>query len=448
MITRTFTIPEAAISSVEKAVKGLARTAKRLGLMPEPTLTVDHGSRRELPQKRKTVVLEEGEKMNETNSVGVVPVVDCSITLPDEGLAVDGEWRVLAVMERADTGENEIFVSDVDAPKAQRYRSSEMCCDHCNANRNRSMTLLVENRNDSRILQVGRECADFYVGDRVEKQMGALTFKDSVLTFVEVLEGLEDPEGESFNCGALATWTSEELAANAFACVRERGWEPSSRGLYEGPNPEATSGYVFGRFMQPGKYAHAYAITEEDREKARSALAWLDSVAVGDGDTFLGSLKRTFEPGWVSEKRIRFGVTLVPAYKRAMEEKARADLRTTSKHVGKEGDKIETTLRLDGSIKIRNAGYRNAEDKQLYKFTDPAGNAYTWFTSPGSIEPRYEGKNLCVKATIADHDEWEGVKQTRLVRVKVLGEVVGTAPAVPVAAVAPAPSRRVRRGGV
>lgn len=85
-----------------------------------------------------------------------------------------------------------------------------------------------------------------------------------------------------------------------------------------------------------------------------------------------------------------------------------------SEYIGEEGDKIEIELVLD---KIR--GF-NSMYGYTYIYCFKAGNnVVVWMTQKGlDLE---EGGKVTVKATIKEHSEYDGVKQTVITRAKVLG---------------------------
>ena len=54
----------------------------------------------------------------------------------------------------------------------------------------------------------------------------------------------------------------------------------------------------------------------------------------------------------------------------------------------------------------------------IYKMTDSDGRRFTWFTSIGDAMGMNE--ELKIVGTIKKHDEWNGLKETHLSRVKVV----------------------------
>ena len=94
-----------------------------------------------------------------------------------------------------------------------------------------------------------------------------------------------------------------------------------------------------------------------------------------------------------------------------------------SQHVGKAGDKISIKATLTGDYSYKT----QFGDMNIYTFTDIFNNVFVWKTSSyldrivGNIcKPVLKGEMVELKATVKDHDEYQGIKQTVLTRCKVI----------------------------
>lgn len=499
MQEREVTVSVWGVPALEKAVKSLARAARRAGISPEPTLIVDWTTKREARQQQTTVVMIEGSIEGESNKIVVVPVVTCRVTLPDGGYKAAGQWRVLAALQRiapdADTGAsqaqskttNELFTTPTDRPKAEAWRNAALECEHCKAKRHRSKTLVLEDVTSGAFKQVGKECAAFYLGDQLESAVSALEFQAYVST---LLSDFEPREGFYYGGGGqrtLTAWDAHEVLTHACACVRERGWQPGSIKIpgrwpsyedrYEA-NSDATAEHVSMMLVKhPVNVLNAanltakietqtktlaefdaeqfpadldeksrsmiaragerwrtelaqlierrdallktpYSVTDPDRERATMILDWLGKQSPDpEKDRYLAELQAVYSPGWVSEARLRFAVSLVRGYENAQrfaEERAKA---ARSQHVGTINERGEHTLKLTASTPYGGEFPGNA-----YRFEDAAGNVYSWLTSAGPFVSHDVGKTYVVKATIKGHGEFKGTKQTELTRLKIVRE--------------------------
>ena len=90
-----------------------------------------------------------------------------------------------------------------------------------------------------------------------------------------------------------------------------------------------------------------------------------------------------------------------------------------SEFVGQPGDKIPALI----CKVIHVGGFQSAYGyKWLYIFLDENGNEYIWFTT--SQQPFSKGSEYEIAATIKEHSEYKGVKQTVLIRCKINKEFV------------------------
>lgn len=81
-----------------------------------------------------------------------------------------------------------------------------------------------------------------------------------------------------------------------------------------------------------------------------------------------------------------------------------------SQHVG------ETKERLEFNVKVTRIFLHENEfgQKRIHHMVTDDGNYLVWFCSSTGLEQDYEGR---IKATIKDHVEYKGVKQTIVNRV-------------------------------
>lgn len=103
-------------------------------------------------------------------------------------------------------------------------------------------------------------------------------------------------------------------------------------------------------------------------------------------------------------------------------QKAAAN-RSKSQYVGNIGDKISIKATLTGDYSYKT----QFGDMNIYTFTDIFNNVFVWKTSSyldrivGNIcRPVLKGEMVELKATVKDHDEYQGIKQTVLTRCKLI----------------------------
>lgn len=106
------------------------------------------------------------------------------------------------------------------------------------------------------------------------------------------------------------------------------------------------------------------------------------------------------------------------AERQAEQQRAQDDLaarKAVSQWVGAPGDRIETTTTLVDVRSIQSS----FGSRLLYRFRDDAGNVLVWWTSSGAPELPAKGGRAAFTATVKSHDEYDGERQTAILRVKV-----------------------------
>lgn len=110
---------------------------------------------------------------------------------------------------------------------------------------------------------------------------------------------------------------------------------------------------------------------------------------------------------------------------KAAEEKLKAS-ESVSVYVGEIGKRIEATVTLvkTYSFKFKVVEWKT-ETRWIYTFKDDSGNVFVWKTSSPfdrmterGYRPYLEGDRLVIKGTVKAHEEYKGIKQTVLQRVK------------------------------
>lgn len=91
--------------------------------------------------------------------------------------------------------------------------------------------------------------------------------------------------------------------------------------------------------------------------------------------------------------------------------------KSSSNYVGEIGDKVELRLTLVGEFYYETHITYRGETHWIYKFEDSDGNMYVWNTT--SYPHIDKGNEYLIKATVKDHKEYKGVKETYLTRCRI-----------------------------
>ena len=335
-----------------------------------------------------------------------------------------------------------------DADLGVELRNARPVCQHCNTARRRNDTFVIRH-DDSRQIQVGRNCLQDYLGDADGTSLlSYATFVAELRGFCEDdLFGLDSgKQVEAYSVGAVLAWAAASIEFRGFV----------SRGsVYENGYGLATADHVIntlatlfrrgGATAKDRKYLAegwgqkewAVPVTESHRELAESIIEWTRTISDDTDSDYLWNLKVACGLHTISSKQIGIVASAVTAYDRHINGQRRKaeqeKVAATSEYIGKKGDKIGRKLSAADKRKgaaafpaltVTVSFTRSFETAwgttTLVSFTDTDGNVLTWFASNGAYDTDgkqvEEGNTYTLVATIKGHKDYKGIKQTSVNR--------------------------------
>lgn len=101
------------------------------------------------------------------------------------------------------------------------------------------------------------------------------------------------------------------------------------------------------------------------------------------------------------------------------EKALEAARKAISQYVGEVGEKVSFCGEFVKAVEFQVADPFGRPDwRHVYTFKDTDGNVFTWFTSSGKYCGHEYGEPVEVTGTVKGHKEYDGEKQTNLLRVK------------------------------
>lgn len=417
----TFTVYAASAEEVKKRLDRIAAKAARYSVPFAYTVGEEH------PATVNVYGVDHVNSVQYVTERHTVAAVDFNIEC-DELIKANG-WTVRARVEHGDKGN--IVTALGSKPAEPAWFKAPAHCDHCKANRFRKVTYFVENESGE-VRQVGRACLHDYTG--INPATAAM--------WAEV----RDLIGDDLDC-SIGEWSGrvhEEMypvpliLAHAYDVIQAYGYRKSDQ-------PGSTRKEVKERVLHQ---AEPSAEALEQAERINAWLVDLEQVVQAEDAARGAAWKRAEETDEDSDKRAawnlernrtgeieRNGITLalsgyaktkhfgllayMPlAYERYLERKAREEkwraerlAETVSKHIGTIGQRITITA---ATAKLLSSWEGDYGMTYLYKFTDEQGNVFIWYASR-RIET-HDGMTL--KATVKNHNERDGIKQTVVTRCK------------------------------
>lgn len=321
-------------------------------------------------------------------------------------------WEFAATIQHVTEGEN-IVRSIPGAPEvpASFFKVAPIC-DHCKTNRTRKDTFIVRNLADGTWKQVGKSCLRDFTGINNPGMIAfRMQFHEQIL---EVSREFSNREGRSF------AYSTVEFLSYVSAVSAKWGFVSRAKADEIGGSTTGQTAFnylVRAEGIKAGTESDSWRdplpqITPADTAKAEAVIAWVRSgmdTPEPARDNFQRNLIATLRIDNVTHREIGIAAAAFQVYAKAQEKKLAAET-TPSEYVGTVGKRQQFTDLTCTFIKEIPSYYGS---KFLTKFQDASGNVLVWFSSGAMLA---QGCTYSGKATVDEHSEYNGVKQTVLKR--------------------------------
>lgn len=286
-------------------------------------------------------------------------------------------------------------------------------CDHCEINRFRKNTYLVQGE-DGEVKNVGSSCIKDFLG------------WEGNFAFISQDEVNHDAFGAGHG-GGEQTWTTDTVLAAAYAAVRAFGFT-STQGF--GRSTADVVRLIIGATKGSPKERQELHLlrqyADEATAKASTVREWILSDEFAGRSTYVENLKAVVgagEAGWAQlgllasapQAYIRHLETAVERAAReagwAEEKAAKAALSAGSTYLGVEKAKVE----FKGTVSAIRFIDKQFGTTVLYTILTTDGNIVKWFASSEVLGDK-EGVDIHLVGTIKALEEYQGTKQTIVTR--------------------------------
>lgn len=315
-----------------------------------------------------------------------------------------GEYTPIAVLEHnAIIGQKENIIhkiiEGVEIPA--KYRATKSICEHCNSNRMRNKTVLLQDAQGN-IKQVGTTCIKEYTG----------------IDGNDIIEAYKDIQNIIINNNYLYVDNEQlykypkyantiDYLSNCIELIKTKGYNKNDTKI------DAWNNIVIDQYVTKN---------EEYKELAKQIIEYF--MAHNFENDFMHNIKIYLSNDYT--KQSGFVAYAYIAYEKEIEYQNRQKKENAiSEYVGGIGQKIQTELTLK-NIHFYETSYNGYDTtiQNIFIFEDKDGNIYKWNTSNGLNDKKgnsiNKGDKLTLKGTIKEHTEYNGQKQTVLTRCKVI----------------------------
>lgn len=339
--------------------------------------------------------------------------VYCMVTVAGTAARISG-WSLAATLQHEAAG-TILRAVPLVACDLTRYRDAETACDHCHTKRARRDSYVVVS-DAGEVKQVGSSC----LGDFLN-----CTTPDALAAYAELLASVglacEAASGECASASAQDRVVAlGEFLAHVVASIRRDGWLSRTKVRASFPPLTATAdaAWHWGLF-QPKGLPEKYRLrpTAEDKAKGAEVAAWAESYleTLAETSDYEHNLRVVVRGAFVDFRMAGIAASLVTYRERVLGQLAERARMAESEHVGAVGEKLVVVVTVVRLIDVEGTYGM----KTIHVMRDRAGNCFTWHASRERLEA---GREYRLAGRVVKHDEYRGVKQTRLTRCSEVAE--------------------------
>lgn len=384
MENRTYAILTEKITEVEKKLKRIEKKAQKYDV----PFSYSFG---------EPYAIEIKHRDDETGDYYVNKYEVADLTIESEEIK-KGDYTVLAHLEHGDNGN---IVHTLSGETVAEWVTRKPFCEHCNSNHGLRYTFMVSDGKETK--QVGKTCLKDYCG--IDPQM--------IGVFNEFFEDLEEETHYDFPFGFVpCVYDCEEVLAVAIMVQKEQGYIKSDE---RGSNKHMLRKYLDDR-NEPSEDCKALA---HEMVEAIKAMSIEEAV-----EARLSNVKVRVDGGYCKAEEFGYFAYAPLAYEKHLKrmeynkqkEQKRQQMASTSEYVGEIGKRDVFSVK---EFKLITSFPTDYGTTFLYQFIDNNDNVLVWFASSPMMDKEYKDITEVkkIKATVKNHSERDGVKQTIINRV-------------------------------
>lgn len=283
---------------------------------------------------------------------------------------------------------------------------NSVTCDHCNANRKRKYTYILQEEETGKYIQVGKTCLKDFLSYDIQY----------IVAYSKI--NIDEIQKEVLESGLVGDVRGVDIIPFLSVVIES----VNDIGYNNAYTHYSTGERVWDIFYPRHKSHRDYDISEcmeKNTEEAERILKWGRGLGERDNDNYFSNLYTVACSDVVEYSRKGLVSSMVIAYRRELagevtkkEKKEQKEVKKpkieVSKYVGNVGDKIEVEIVV---TKIMSFEGRFGVT-YFIQMKDDEGNTYNWYT--GSKHKMEENKRYSIKGKVKAHTLYRGAEQTTL----------------------------------
>ena len=327
-------------------------------------------------------------------------------------VSVEGAYKVsgyqfVASLEWDDTEKCNLIKKaneDVIVPEIYRTRTE---CDHCHTDRSRKKTILLRNTESGEYVQVGKQCVKDYLGRDVESYARYLSIWETMDEYFENLDKV------GFGGRLAMVYSVDEILEQTVEFVRERGYISKNLSYERGCDSTSTMVWLAinkSRDLKGNLFYEMREVTEEGKARVAQVKEFIENYDDTDND-YAYNLKVLLHHNVVEAENFGLVVSAVGFVIREEHKNEERKNKPKSEWIGEVKERIEFTS-VPKCVTSFDTDFGTVH---IYKMM--VGNdIIVWKTSKWLDD----SQEVTIKATVKEHSEYRGEKQTEITRGKVI----------------------------
>lgn len=330
-----------------------------------------------------------------------------------EGQYKINDWSFVGTIEHSGAGNIIRSInSSLEGKIPAKYRTVGQECEHCHQIRDRKDTYLIYNEKTQEFKQVGRTCLKGYTGGLDAEKCAQ--FAD-VVNYLFRLEN-ETDDADYFSDfvgggGGAIELNTKLIKKTVFGYVKSYGYVPKE-------SAQELAQILFG------VGDNEKSVKDATDEEVAEMNAWVETV--NTNSDYMWNAKTAWNKQYSEFRDVALLASFVKVFLKAKSDIAKRmqdNSEKNNEYVGNVGDRI--TIKDIKSVRIlyTKEGSRyayNAPSAYVHEIVDGQGHVYVWSSTTFFIDDFNDGKLKEIVATVKEHREYKGLKQTIVTHGKVV----------------------------
>lgn len=332
--------------------------------------------------------------------------VKCREVTVEGSYRING-WAFVGTIEFTENGNIiRLANSAYEGKVPEKYRHTPRICEHCGTIRNRKDTYLIHNEETGDFKQVGSKCLlDYTRGLDADECAAIMSCLEQFVTLSDMSFGYDDFIG-GYNSPSGCGIDAMQIKKCAIAIVKALGFK-------RGDTAQDLSNYYFHNGLGYEQWTEFYGKIEPASEEE---VAPIDDFAKENIGNMNSEYMRNASLAWLKEsiEYRDFGLicAFVNTWFKQVEKETKKNAEGNNAHesewVGEIGERITVNVANARVLFYKDNSHKSyyAASTAVYLIIDDKGNALKWSTS------HEVNAGDVVVATVKQHTEYKGVKQT------------------------------------